>query len=249
MDKIGIVIQGPTTYFAEILRNYVNYEYLVWSTWDDEPEQNIVQLEKSGINLVLNKKPVIAGYWNCNLQCISTLRGIEYLRNKFNVNKFIKVRSDFIVNPVQELITQIENSLNYNRICSIGYMIGYPFTFKSDFFMIDFILAGYYEDMVLLFSPKSELEIGLPFPEKWLEVNYFKEKRYIKKNINKLIKNYFFISSKKINYLNLKKNIDYKEYYDNNNILVLKPRIKERVLYFLWILPKYIVKKIIKYEK
>ena len=43
----GIVIQGPTNYYKQIIPIYENIPNVVWSTWDGEPEENILFIKNA----------------------------------------------------------------------------------------------------------------------------------------------------------------------------------------------------------
>lgn len=248
MNKIGIVIQGPTNYFREILDCYKGYEYIVWSTWENEPIENINFIKQYDIPVIQSEIPSIKGNWNCNLQCISTVNGIEYLRmQNAEISYFIKVRGDMIIRPLNELIKSVNVSLFQNDLAFIGYFKAYPYTFSSDYFLMDFLVAGKYNEIIKFFTPIKSENIGLPFPEKWFEINYFGKFNFVKFNIEIFIKQKVFINSLFFNIYFFKEHLNSNSLRKINGIYVNKAGFLHNILYFLWILPKYAIKKQLKF--
>ena len=50
--KQGIVIQGPTEYYKELADYYQQFDYVVWSTWEGEPQKNINYIESKNIEVI-----------------------------------------------------------------------------------------------------------------------------------------------------------------------------------------------------
>ena len=88
----GIVIQGPTNYYEQVISCYKDISNVVWSTWIDEPKNNIDHIKNSGIEVILNEKPTIPSFLNVNFQAISTYNGVKYLENK-GITEVLKIRS------------------------------------------------------------------------------------------------------------------------------------------------------------
>ena len=115
----GIVIQGPTTYYKEIINKYKDIPNIVWSTWEDEPIENLNYIEKH-IPLILNKKPNINGYLNINLQNITTLSGISYLINQ-GVEEILKLRGDIIISDPNKLLSLLKGrEMSFLQMCKEG---------------------------------------------------------------------------------------------------------------------------------
>lgn len=73
LENIGIVIQGPTTYYKEVVAHYKNIPNVVWSTWNDESASHISYIQQAGIAMLLQTKTDIEHrHYNVNLQCLST---------------------------------------------------------------------------------------------------------------------------------------------------------------------------------
>jgi len=99
----GVVIQGPTNYYKEVVECYKNIPNVVWSTWDDEPSENIEYISKY-IPVVLNQKPLFPGYLNINMQTVSTMGGVNYLKGK-GINEILKVRGDIVVTNIIKFLS------------------------------------------------------------------------------------------------------------------------------------------------
>jgi hypothetical protein len=224
--EIGIVIQGPTTYVNQILEPYKDYYHIIWSTWEDEPEENVEILKSSGMFFVLNKKPDFTGYWNINLQCTSTYNGVVMLKDKFpNINYFVKIRSDMVIDNLNLFLESVKMSLLKNSICSIGCVKFYPNPLFNSKYFRDFIIAGEYDEMLKFWQP-IEFETdgyGKPFPERWLEKRYFGDADYITKKFKTLLRSSFFIKSNGFDITSSKLGFQYSREI-RNGINYSKPR-------------------------
>lgn len=101
----GIVIQGPTNYCTQVAPLYKDIPNVVWSTWDDEPQENIKFIEQY-VPVLLNKKPSFSGYLNVNFQIYSSYAGIDYLKN-LGVNEVLKTRGDIIITNLNKLLSSL----------------------------------------------------------------------------------------------------------------------------------------------
>ena len=99
----GVIIQGPTNYYKEVLKSYENIPNVVWSTWDNEPLENIEYIKKY-IPVVLNKKPSFSGHLNINMQTISTMGGVNYLKEK-GIHEILKVRGDIVITNITKFLS------------------------------------------------------------------------------------------------------------------------------------------------
>jgi hypothetical protein len=98
----GIVIQGPTAYWDQIIEVYKDVPNVVWSTWDDEPIENIKNIEQY-IPVITSPKPSFPGYLNINMQTVSTFKGAEYLESK-GVTEILKTRGDIRIKNLNKLM-------------------------------------------------------------------------------------------------------------------------------------------------
>jgi len=115
----GIVIQGPTNYYKEIVENFKDVPNVVWSTWDIEPEENVSYIEKY-FPVILNPLPEFNGYLNVNYQVFSTFSGIEYLAEK-GVTEVLKTRGDITISNIILLLEKLKgHQLSFMQMCKPG---------------------------------------------------------------------------------------------------------------------------------
>lgn len=171
----GIVIQGPTNYCKEIIDCYVDIPNVVFSTWNDEPQENIDYIKLKNIDVIQSPKPSFAGYLNVNYQVLSTYAGLEYLRTK-NVTEVLKIRSDLKLNNIQLLLDILEQKpLTFLAICKpnvrpLYYELEYIHT--SFDFPVDLLLYGNIENMIKCFNFQIEQNLLIP-PEALIAYSYF----------------------------------------------------------------------------
>lgn len=188
----GIVIQGPTTFAKEIAASYKAIDNIVWSTWDDEPQDKIKIIKESGIDIVLSKKPSISGYGNINMQTVSSNAGIQYLKNK-GIQGILKVRSDIKINKPKLLLKiLLGKKLSFLYTCKpkvrpIYYHLVYEHT--SFDFPCDFIIYGDVNRIEKCFNFTTDRNI--PIPAEALIVYYYCKQSDIDFNLeyDYLIKN------------------------------------------------------------
>jgi hypothetical protein len=188
----GIVIQGPTNYYKEIIEKYKDIPNVVWSTWENEPIDNLNYIKKY-IPLVLNKQPSFPGYLNINLQNISTTSGIAYLIEK-NISEILKVRGDIIINNPVKLLSLLKGrKMSFFQMCKEGarkdiyYELIYPH-FSHDY-PSDLILYG--ESKILYRGFGFIMEETSPIPAESLIAYHILQEMGIdfKLNYNHFIKN------------------------------------------------------------
>ena len=108
----GIVIQGPTNYCKEIVDCYIDIPNVVFSTWENEPQENIDYIKSKNIDVVQSSKPLFPGYLNINYQTLSTYVGLEYLKEK-GVTEALKIRGDLKPNNTKLLLEILKNKNNH----------------------------------------------------------------------------------------------------------------------------------------
>ena len=171
----GIVIQGPTNYCKEIVDCYVNIPNVVFSTWDDELQENIDYIKSKGIDVIQSLKPIFPGYLNINYQTLSTYAGLEYLKEK-GVAEVLKIRGDLKPNNIRLLLDILKNKpLSFLAICKpnvrpLYYELGYTHT--SFDFPVDLFLYGSIENLEKCFAFQIDQELPIP-PESLIAYNYF----------------------------------------------------------------------------
>jgi hypothetical protein len=99
----GIVIQGPSLYADQISTFWHQFDVpIVFSTYKDEPAENVLKVERSGVHVELIEKPSFNGYLNINLQNKSSLHGLKYLES-LGVKHALKIRSDSFIYGLERL--------------------------------------------------------------------------------------------------------------------------------------------------
>jgi hypothetical protein len=210
----GIVIQGPLTFYKEIVECYKHIPNIVISTWDDEDIKHINYIKNNNIPIVLSAKPNNPGYLNINMQTVSTMAGIHYLE-QIKVTEILKVRTDIITTNIDKLLSILNNkSLAFLGICKpnvrpLEYYIEY--NHSSFDFPINLMEYGNLENIKNLFNFTIENYTPIP-PESLLSYNYFKSNDLeFKLDYDYFIKNniYFYLNDciqHNIDFLWLKRN-------------------------------------------
>lgn len=146
LNDVGIVIQGPTNNYKKILSNIDKDFSYVWSTWQDEPIENIKAISKE-IPILLNDKPSFCGTRNINMQCASTEAGIKAIKKSW----IIKVRGDLLWINQKKLIETIFNKMIEED--SWCYYLNYKPNIQE---MHDFITFSNYDYALDLWSYRQD---------------------------------------------------------------------------------------------
>ncbi len=176
MHNLTIVIQGPTDYYKEILLNLSPNQHYIWSTWDDEPKNNLNAIAEK-INLVTSIKPSFPCIANVNLQCLSTVRGIESANSEF----VFKTRGDMIFSNIDLLMDII--MANNKEMSFIHY--GNPPQQVGDFFVFG------KKDKSLSFWNHHFTDFGITAPEMRL-TNLYKNRIAPNDSFEELMSRFFF---------------------------------------------------------
>jgi hypothetical protein len=195
----GIVIQGPTNYCKEVAPIYKDIPNVVWSTWEDEPLENIEYI-KQHMDVVLCKKPSFPGYLNINMQTVSTLEGIKYLQKK-GVTEILKTRGDIIITNLNIFLEKLKTKkMAFLAIAKEGarrdlyYELIYPH--YSHDYPVDLVLYGFIENINNAFNFNINEYIPIP-PEALIAYNFLEGKnKEFKLNYQHFINNnvYFFLN-------------------------------------------------------
>lgn len=109
-ENVGIAIQGPTYYYKEISSFYSQFNCpIVFTTWKNEPSENVLYIERSGIHVELIDVPKYNGYLNVNLQNASSVHGLKYLKDQYKIKHALKTRSDSYIFGLESLWPKIYN--------------------------------------------------------------------------------------------------------------------------------------------
>jgi hypothetical protein len=206
MSDFAIILQGPTTYYKEIIHCYSGLDNVVWSTWEDEPISNLNFIKSSTINLVLSKKPSNVGYMNSNLQAHSVIEGIKYFDEFSQINFFVKIRSDIIISPLSSFIMNIKCHISSKYFSGIIF-IGYCSYEKSNYFL-DYIVIGKKNNLINYFYTNENIdnEYGRPFPEL-----FFQNSLISKSSCNLILNKFSLLKVDGISFFWIKYNKDLKK--------------------------------------
>jgi hypothetical protein len=171
----GIVIQGPTEYYKEMGDFYSQFDNIVWSTWEDEPNEHLDYISNKGIPLILNKKPDYSGYLNLNYQCHTTFSGINYFK-KQGFTEVIKLRSDIIFTNINLVLPNLSGReiafLNLNNPVYKPYLAYYLDYYHIGLdFPSDHIVFGKIDNMFNAFNYYVSYNDPVP-PESIILRNY-----------------------------------------------------------------------------
>ena len=222
----GIVIQGPTNYCKEIIDYYVDIPNVVFSTWNDEPQENIDYIKLKGIDVIQSLKPSFPGHLNINYQTLSTFTGIQYLKGK-GITEALKIRGDLQPNNIKLLLKILQGkSLSFLAICkpdvrSLYYELGYAH--NSFDFPVDLFLYGSIENLEKCFNFQMDQNLPIP-PESLIAYSYFTNSNLeFKLEYNTFINNdiTFFMNEALENNIEikwLKQNIGLVKHHSDTNI-------------------------------
>lgn len=160
---ISVIYQGTTSYcnqIPKIKRDII--DDIIFSTWDDEPKENIDILISKGYKIITSKKPENFGFHNINLQTTSTLEGIKKSKNDY----VLKIRSDMIIDPIEKFLNILFKKNKMSFLCFHDYNSGY---------VCDYINYGNKIDMMLWWDYLQKGASNTP-PEIQLLKNFLNKK-------------------------------------------------------------------------
>lgn len=174
----GIVIQGPTNYYKEIVPLYKDIPNVVWSTWEDEPVENIEFINQH-MSVVLCQKPNFPGFLNVNMQTISTSKGTDYLK-KQGVTEILKTRGDIVITNLNTFLDKLKGKeMAFLAIAKEGarkdlyYELVYPH--YSHDYPVDLVLYGSAENISNAFNFTINEHIPIP-PEALIAYSFLEGK-------------------------------------------------------------------------
>lgn len=195
----GIVIQGPTNYYKEIVPIYKDIPNVVWSTWEDEPVENIEFINQH-MSVVLCQKPDFPGFLNVNMQTISTSKGTDYLK-KQGVTEILKTRGDIIITNLSIFLDKLKGKeMAFLAIAKEGarkdlyYELVYPH--YSHNYPVDLVLYGSTENVSSAFNFTINEHVLIP-PEALIAYSFLEGKNIeFKLTYQHFINNnvYFFLN-------------------------------------------------------
>jgi hypothetical protein len=170
----GIVIQGPTHYWNQIIEPFKNIPNVVWSTWDDEPEENLKNIEQY-IPVVLSPKPSFPGYLNINMQTTSTFKGVQYLKSK-GITEILKTRGDIRIKNLEKLMSCLKGKeMAFLAICKEGVRTDIYYELEYSHYSHDYpsdqVIYGFTPNIENTFNFQVEEISSIP-PESLIAYSY-----------------------------------------------------------------------------
>lgn len=199
MNKISIVVQGPSYYVDRIKNNLKDFKNdIIFSTWKGEEEK----YENEDI-VIFNDIPHLKGITNFNCQKISTLNGLKKSK-ELGYTHSLKLRSDYIITNPKEFFGILEyDKLNFNLWCMTE---SYP---TLNGYFGDQTIFGPIDSMIELWNIEDNFCGGSEITLTW---------NYIKKLKNKIDINYFLKDlNEKNDIYNIKIN-QFDSIFKNNNL-------------------------------
>lgn len=226
ISKVGLVMQGPLRledhFTYETLKYYkkiYNNCEIILSTWEDENERELKEIEKLGVTIVKNKKPKDKGYENLNYQIVSTYNGIKTAKDK-KCEYILKTRTDvriyecgiekFLIDLLELFPSRSEKQ--NKRVITIDINMNQYYLCMSDIFQFGTIeeIEKVWESPLYLGNiTMGEVEKKLKGKTFLEEVAFFNAERY-------LLKNY-------LEKLDIQYEVSLKKYYEilKNNFIVI----------------------------
>ena len=167
-NKCAIVLQGPINTLDNMTLESVRYykaQYenicVIVSTWEDEREELLCELENEGAVIVKSKKPKKPGTLNINYQLVSSMAGVlkakelecEYVA-KTRTDQ--RIRKAYVFDSLIHLVNlfPVDNTEKLRkRIVVLPTFFGNMFT---PYFISDFFYFGATEDLMLLFDIEKD---------------------------------------------------------------------------------------------
>lgn len=180
-NRTGIVIQGPICYENDFTINTIRlYRKLfsslliVLSTWEDQNTDDIQRLNYDNLIIITNEYPKQKGYFNVNKMIVSTLKGLQTLKD-YGIEYIIRTRTDqriqfenveaFFYELLNKFKLSVDNNNQKSRIITIG-----KFTLQYIPFLIsDMFQFGHTEDLLDYWSIElSKKNVDL---EEWIKIH------------------------------------------------------------------------------
>ena len=161
-QSFAIVMQGPLCKKDNMTVNSIKFYKKIYplakiivSTWNDESEEDIIDLVKLGATVVQSEKPNCSGIMNVNYQLKTSLAGVKKAY-EMGCEFAVKTRTDqHICKPFifDSMISAIKlfpgGNRQKGRIATLGVCSGGMFI---PYHTCDFLYLGYTEDLLNLFS-------------------------------------------------------------------------------------------------
>ena len=163
-DDTAIVIQGPIAYdnnytveTFKLYRSIYPNVPIVVSTWKNEATKAFrKECEKNSVVLLENEPPSSSGFFNMNLQLVSSLQGVKYVKENTSAKFVLKTRNDQRIN-YSNFLVYFKNLLEtfppkgdklHKRIIFLGSLANKDTPFHPH----DFLSFGHIEDIFKLYD-------------------------------------------------------------------------------------------------
>lgn len=172
--RFAIVMQGPIPKDMQFLIDSIRFYQRVYkqstiivSTWDDEEEERVNAVKKTGVVFLQTAKPQKSGINNVNYQLVNSLAGImrakelgcEYVVKTRTDQRICKTYLFYNMRTMQEKIPPCPSSHQRKRIAVLTYC-----NMFIPYFICDFLYCGQIDDLLELFS--APLDDRQPFQMK-----------------------------------------------------------------------------------
>ena len=163
-NDTAIVIQGPiaydNNYTAETFKLYRSIYPnvpIVVSTWQGEATDAFrKECKENSVVLLENEPPKIRGPWNVNMQLVSSLQGVKYVKENTSAKFVLKTRTDQRINYFNFLI-YFKNLLETfppegDKLRERIIFLNSTMTKSFPFYFNDYLSFGHVEDIFKLYA-------------------------------------------------------------------------------------------------
>lgn len=202
--KQFIIIQGPATYYKNIIECYKTYPNIVYSTLNNSSSECINEIQ-THFPVVVTPFNFPAGTGNLNCQCITSTEGLK-LAKSLGATHALKIRSDMIITDILKFMDILKTK---SKISFLAW--------HTDGYLVDYINYGQIDEMIEFWNV---FELNFNFAERNL-IQHFstmkKEPISTFTDVKKYVE--FFMADLKNNNICinwLKYDIKVSEYYIHN---------------------------------
>ena len=170
-DKVGIIIQGNVsedkTFLLQTIHNYRKLYpkvQIVISTWVDSDKEIIREIKEiTDVKVILNDYPKFYGIKNINLQILSTVNALNYLKDN-NCKYALKTRADQRIfqydnNYLEKFIEIILSKSNDYGSIKSKLIYSTMNSFRNRYYSIsDMFIFGYIEDLLVYWDCDLDLK-------------------------------------------------------------------------------------------
>lgn len=210
-DDVYITVIGHLRHIDDLITFYKGIKNVIFVVDNIEDPLKIQLLKDHGFKVLINKIPHESGFGNINLQCSSTMVGIDYLKS-INITNMIRMRSDQIILQLHTFI----NNFNFDKIGFLSYISPSNSHYDSGVdnlqkqiltqynlnidklsynYVMDYCVTGNVNDLSIMFDYYEPSKIEAPAEHKLL-MNYMVSTRLeLDNSYENLKKHFYFILS------------------------------------------------------